>query len=51
MKEVAQSEWTLFDDAVVENKFTWEAVVNQCVEFNCYPTVLMFEKINETYPI
>jgi len=36
----------LFDDAVVENKRNWEAVIEQCVEFVCYPTVLMFEKVN-----
>ena len=31
----AQSEWTLFDDAVVKNMFTWKDVIYHCVEFNC----------------
>jgi len=38
-------EWTIFDDAVVDHKGSWHAVVKQCVEQGAYPTVLFYEKL------
>ncbi len=40
-----ESEWTLYDDAEIVSKGGWAAVIEQCVEFSCYPTVLFFEKL------
>ena len=40
-----EAEWTLYDDAETVSKGGWAAVIEQCVEFSCYPTVLFFEKL------
>ncbi len=40
------TEWTIFDDAVVDHKGSWHAVVKQCVEQGTYPTVLFYEKLD-----
>ena len=40
-----ETEWTLYDDAEIVSKGGWAAVIEQCVEFSCYPTVLFFEKL------
>ena len=40
-----EAEWTLYDDAEIVSKGGWAAVIEQCVEFSCYPTVLFFEKL------
>jgi len=37
-------EWSLYNDEDVTNKGNWESVIEFCVEFGCYPTLLMFEK-------
>ena len=45
--EISQdTEWTLFDDAEIVSKGTWNDVVSQCIEIRTYPTVLLYEKIN-----
>ena len=45
--EISQAtEWTLFDDAEIVSKGTWNDVVSQCIEIRTYPTVLLYEKIN-----
>ena len=49
-KEVVAGEWTLFDDAAIETKGTWQSVIDQCVDFSCYPTVFFFEKIDPNEP-
>ena len=40
-----EAEWTLYDDAEIVSKGGWAAVIEQCVEFSCYPTMLFFEKL------
>jgi len=40
------TEWTLFDDYLIESKGTWIDLVKHCVEHRVYPTVLMFEKLD-----
>ncbi len=49
-KEVNAGEWTLFDDAAIETKGTWQSVIDQCVDFSCYPTVFFFEKVDTNDP-
>jgi hypothetical protein len=52
-KEVsASTEWTIFDDSVVDHKGNWQDVVKQCVELRTYPTVIFYEKLdpNEDEP-
>ena len=48
----SQTEWSLFDDAVVDHKGGWRDVVQQCIELRTYPTVLFYEKLdpNEMVP-
>jgi hypothetical protein len=48
----ASTEWTIFDDAVVDHKGNWPDVVKQCVELRTYPTVIFYEKVdpNEVEP-
>lgn len=48
-REAHHSEWTLFDDAVIAAKGAWVNVIEQCVEFTVYPTVLFFEKIDQNH--
>ncbi len=43
-KEVEDSEWTQFNDSLVEHKGNWFKVVNECISSGCYPTTLLFEK-------
>jgi len=47
LHESLQSEWVLYDDAVVTSKGSLFEVISYCVEFSCYPTVLFFEKNDE----
>lgn len=47
INEANSNEWTLYDDEVITSKGKWVSVIEQCVEFSCYPTVLMFEKVEE----
>ena len=52
-REVRSStEWTIFDDAVVDHKGSWSDVVKQCVELRTYPTVIFYERMdtNEERP-
>ena len=49
-KEVNAGEWTVFDDANVETKGSWESVIDYCVDFSCYPTVFFFEKVDPNEP-
>ena len=46
-REASESEWTLFDDEKVTNIGAWQNVIDFCVTFNCYPTVVLFERVNE----
>ena len=48
----ASTEWTIFDDAVVDHKGSWSDVVKQCVELRTYPTVIFYERMdpNEEKP-
>lgn len=32
-KEITESEWTRFNDDMIEDKNTWESVVEYCIEF------------------
>ena len=41
-----QTEWTYFDDAMIESKGTWFDIVQHCTENRVYPTVLIFEKLD-----
>ena len=45
--ESLHSGWVLYDDSSVTSKGPWFNVIQQCVEFSCYPTVLFFEKNHE----
>jgi len=40
------TEWTLFDDAVVESMGEWFNVIKYCMDARCQPTVLFFEKLD-----
>lgn len=35
---------------MIENKGSWKSVVEQCVEFNCFPTILFYEKVTPDDP-
>ncbi len=47
-----QTEWTLFDDSLIESKGSWTDLVEHCIQNKVYPTVLMYEKLDpeERYP-
>ena len=41
------SSWVLYDDDQIREKGAWDNVVEMCVEFQCYPTVLFFERLTD----
>ncbi len=47
-----RTEWTIFDDAVIDHRGGWSDVVKQCVDIRMYPTVIFYEKLdpNENHP-
>lgn len=45
-REVFNSEWTLFDDDKLTSMDSLEDVIRYCVDTCCYPTVILFEKLN-----
>lgn len=49
LNQEVKQEWTLFDDSNVVSMGNWEKVMQYCIEFRCYPTVLFFEKLDQPY--
>lgn len=47
LREASESEWTLFDDESVSNMGQWQDVIDFCVSYSCYPTVVLFERFDE----
>jgi hypothetical protein len=45
--EVKESEWIRYDDSVISCKGNWANIIEQCIEAECYPTVLFFERVDE----
>lgn len=47
-----RTEWTIFDDSVIDHRGGWHDVVKQCVDIRMYPTVIFYEKLdpNENHP-
>ena len=43
--ELKESDWTEFNDNYIENRGTWQQVIERCVEVACYPTIFFFERI------
>ncbi len=41
-----QTEWSIFDDAVIDYRGSWRDVVQQCVEARMFPTVIFYEKLD-----
>ena len=41
-----QTEWSIFDDAVIDYRGSWRDVVQQCVDIRMYPTVIFYEKLD-----
>ena len=48
MQEVKpRTEWTVFNDEhVASEPKNWEGVIEHCLEFRSYPTILFFEKLD-----
>jgi hypothetical protein len=48
----SRTEWTIFDDSVIDHRGGWHDVVKQCVDIRMYPTVIFYEKLdpNENHP-
>jgi hypothetical protein len=48
VQETTQSEWTLFNDDHISNQGGWTNIIEYCVEFQCYPTVIFYERVEPT---
>ena len=46
-----ETEWSIYDDHVVDHKGSWWNVVNQCVDLMTYPTILFYEKLDQKEPV
>jgi hypothetical protein len=42
-----KTEWTIFNDEhVASEPRNWEGVIEQCLEYRSYPTILFYEKLD-----
>ena len=51
-QEAQASEWVLYDDTALTAKGAWENVIDYCIDVQCRPCVLVFERDfeNRSFP-
>jgi len=40
------TEWTMFDDNILESKGSWADILEHCTQNRVYPTVILYERLD-----